>query len=172
MAKKTKSELVTLASITPKDVARSESGYRRGYVQGYNACVDDRQAGHSLERCSAFVDELSQWRIRDREGMVPPPTIPSRKTESKPPVTTIQLWNIRFMLPEGQGARPVWCMLAPSVPAIGTMVTLVRDMGITSMDVMDHKPMHCEVFNVAYCIAAGHPPELQYYADVFVRPLP
>jgi hypothetical protein len=53
-----------------------EHAYRRGFMQGYVAALDDVEAGKSMDRMNDYVNtSLREWREGDCDNRQPPPAI-------------------------------------------------------------------------------------------------
>jgi hypothetical protein len=52
----------------------NDGDYRRGYIHGYLAAIDDRGAGASLQGMIDFFNkELTDWREGDLKSLIIPP---------------------------------------------------------------------------------------------------
>jgi hypothetical protein len=88
---------------------------------------------------------------------------------------TVERWHIRFMqaLECGAGADLLWQIYAPSVPAEGDIVALVRTRMEPDLPGPNTKrSLYYRVTRRVWFIATGHPPDYGYGVDVYVIPEP
>jgi hypothetical protein len=69
-------KIVSAAELMAIAEEYNDGDYRRGYLHGYLAAIEDQEAGASLQAMIDFFNnELTEWREGDLKNMVMPPEL-------------------------------------------------------------------------------------------------
>jgi len=69
-------KIMSAVELMALDEEYNDGDYRRGYIHGYLAAIEDQEDGASLKTMIDFLDnELTQWREKSLKSMIIPPEL-------------------------------------------------------------------------------------------------